>query len=199
VAEQNNPEENDGAVAPLQTESAVEQGGSAEGAAPDVASLQAELERVSQQLAEAKDQALRVAAEAQNQRRRAEKDVENAHKFALEKFVAALLPVADNLERTMDAADRDNEAVKPLLEGVELTYKNFIDVLGKFQVEQVDPLGAPFDPQYHEAVTMVDNPNAEPNSVRHVMQKGYTLSGRLLRAAMVMVARGGAKKIDEKA
>jgi len=196
VAEQNNSQDTDNAAEPLPAD-AVEQP-AAEGPA-DAAALQAELELARQQLAEAKDQALRVAAEAQNQRRRADKDVENAHKFALEKFAGALLPVADNLERTLDAADAKNEAVKPLLEGVELTYKNLLDVLGKFQVEQIDPLGAPFDPQYHEAVSMLENPDVEPNTVLHVMQKGYTLSGRLLRAAMVVVARGGARKIDENA
>lgn len=196
MAEQNNSQDTDNAAEPLPAD-AVEQP-AAEGPA-DAAALQAELELARQQLAEAKDQALRVAAEAQNQRRRADKDVENAHKFALEKFAGALLPVADNLERTLDAADAKNEAVKPLLEGVELTYKNLLDVLGKFQVEQIDPLGAPFDPQYHEAVSMLENPDVEPNTVLHVMQKGYTLSGRLLRAAMVVVARGGARKIDENA
>jgi len=165
----------------------------------DVAALQAQIEQLQQQLADAKDQTLRAAAEAQNVRRRAEKDVENAHKYALEKFAAALLPVADNLERTLDVADRSNEAVKPLLEGVELTHKTLLDALKKFQIEQIDPLGAPFDPQFHEAVSMVDNPAAEPNSVLHVMQKGFTLSGRLLRAAIVMVAKGAAKKIDETA
>lgn len=168
-------------------------------AAPDTAVLLAQIEQLQSQLAEAKDQVLRTAADAQNTRRRAEKDVENAHKYALEKFAAALLPVADNLERALDAADRSNDAVKPLAEGVELTAKSLQDVLSRFDVEALDPLGAPFDPQYHEAVTMVDNPAAEPNTVLMVMQKGYTLNGRLLRAAMVMVAKGPAKPIDTSA
>ena len=199
MAEQNNPQDSENTAEPMPADSAVEQPSAADAAAVDAAALQAELELTRQQLAEAKDQALRVAAEAQNQRRRADKDVENAHKFALEKFASALLPVADNLERTLDAADAKNESIKPLHEGVELTYKNLLDVLSKFQIEQINPLGEPFDPQYHEAVSMVENPNVEPNTVLHVMQKGYTLSGRLLRAAMVMVSRGGAKKIDENA
>jgi len=199
VAEQNKPQESDNATEPVAADTAVEQSSAAEAVALDAAALQAELELARQQAAEAKDQALRMAAEAQNQRRRADKDVENAHKFALEKFAAALLPVADNLERTLDAAGTDVEAVKPLREGVELTYRNFLDVLAKFQIEQLDPVGEPFDPSYHEAVTMLENPDVEPNTVLQVMQKGYTLSGRLLRAAMVVVARGGAKKIDENA
>ncbi|MET0377866.1 MAG: nucleotide exchange factor GrpE [Spongiibacteraceae bacterium] len=161
--------------------------------------LQAEIEKLQSELAEIKDQSLRVAAEAQNQRRRAERDVENAHKFALEKFANALLPVADNLERSLDAADRDNEALKPLLEGVELTHKGLIDALAKFQVEQLNPVGEPFDPQVHQAMTMLDNPNVEPNTVLFVMQKGFTLNGRLLRPAMVAVSKGVAKKIDENA
>lgn len=165
----------------------------------DIATLQAQIEQLQQQLADAKDQTLRTAAEAQNVRRRAEKDVENAHKYALEKFANAILPVSDNLERALESADRSNEALKSLLEGVDLTHRSLLDALKKCQIEQIDPLGAPFDPQFHEAVSMVDNPAAEPNSVLHVMQKGFTLSGRLLRAAMVVVAKGSAKKIDETA
>lgn len=161
--------------------------------------LQAEIEKLQAELTEIKEQSLRVAAEAQNQRRRAERDVENAHKFALEKFANALLPVADNLERSLDAADRDNETLKPLLEGVELTHKGLIDALAKFSVEQLNPVGEPFDPQVHQAMTMLDNPDVEPNTVLFVMQKGFTLNGRLLRPAMVAVSKGVAKKIDENA
>lgn len=164
-----------------------------------IAELRAQVEQLQQQITDAKDQTLRAAAEAQNVRRRAEKDVESAHKYALEKFANAILPVCDNLERALDSADRTNESVKPFAEGVELTHKSLLDALKKCQIEQIDPLGAPFDPQFHEAVSMVDNPAAEPNSVLHVMQKGFTLSGRLLRAAMVVVAKGAAKKIDETA
>lgn len=161
--------------------------------------LQAEIEKLQAELTEIKEQSLRVAAEAQNQRRRAERDVDNAHKFALEKFANALLPVADNLERSLDAADRTNEALKPLLEGVELTHKGLIDALAKFNVEQLNPVGEPFDPQVHQAMTMLDNPDVEPNTVLFVMQKGFTLNGRLLRPAMVAVSKGVAKKIDENA
>lgn len=161
--------------------------------------LQSEIEKLQAELTEIKEQSLRVAAEAQNQRRRAERDVENAHKFALEKFANALLPVADNLERSLEAADRDNEALKPLLDGVELTHKGLIDTLAKFNVEQLNPVGEPFDPQVHQAMTMLDNPNVEPNTVLFVMQKGFTLNGRLLRPAMVAVSKGVAKKIDENA
>jgi molecular chaperone GrpE len=198
VTEPQNPPVEDEAIAAAAEQAAAE--ASAAEAPVDVASLQATIEQLQQQLADAKDQTLRTAAEMQNVRRRAEKDVENAHKYALEKFVNGVLPIADNLDRTLDAVpDREAEGVKPLVEGVELTRKTLLDVLNRFQVEQIDPLGAPFDPQFHEAVSMVENASAEPNSVLHVMQKGYTLNGRLLRAAMVMVAKGTAKKIDETA
>lgn len=165
----------------------------------DIDALKAQLEQAQQEAQDAKDQALRSAAEAQNIRRRSEKDVENAHKYALEKFAGELLVVVDNLERALDSADRDNEAVTSLVEGVELTHKSFIDVLTKFHLEQVDPAGEPFDPQVHQAMSMVENPDVEPNTVVAVMQKGYTLNGRLIRPAMVMVSKGGEQKptIDE--
>lgn len=191
MAEQNDPIPNESIEAAAEAV--------ANGADTDFGALHDELAQLRDKLAEAEDRALRIAAEAQNQRRRAEKDVESAHKFALEKFAGSLLSVADNLERALASADPGNEAVKPFLEGVELTYKGFLDVLDKFQIEQIDPLGAPFDPQFHEAVSMVDNPNVEPNTVLHVMAKGYTLNGRLLRAAMVVVAGGAAKRVDTSA
>ena len=140
-------------------------------------------------LAGARDAALRAQADAQNVQRRAEQDVEKARKFALERFTNELLPVVDNLERALEAASGDDEAIKPIAEGVELTLKSFIDVLGKFNVEVVDPQGEPFDPNLHQAMSMVENPDVEPNSVIAVMQKGYTLNGRLVRPAMVMVSK----------
>lgn len=152
-------------------------------------SPEAQIESLQEELAKTKDDALRMVAEAQNIKRRAEKDIENARKFALEKFSGELLIVADNMERALEAADLNNEDLKPLIEGVELTQKSLIDILAKFNVEQINPLGEPFDPQYHQAISMVENPDAEPNSVTLVMQKGYTLNGRLLRPAMVMVAK----------
>jgi molecular chaperone GrpE len=165
----------------------------------DVSALHDELERLRQKLAEAEERALRIAAEAQNQRRRAEKDVESAHKFALEKFAGSLLVVADNLERTLESANRDDESIKPFLEGVELTHKGFLDVLARFDIKQVNPVGEPFNPELHEAVSILDNPHVEPNTVLHVMQKGYTLNGRLLRAAMVVVAKGETRQVDTSA
>ena len=141
-------------------------------------------------MAEMKEQMMREQAETQNIRKRMQRDVEQARKFALERFISDLLPVVDNLERAIQAATSNDEALKPVLEGVELTHKSFLDVLKKHQVEEIDPLGKPFDPEFHEAVAVVPNPNAEPNSVMDVIQKGYMLNGRLLRAAMVAVVKG---------
>lgn len=161
---------------------------SAESEVTETASVEEQLEHALADVAQMKDQMIREQAETQNIRKRLQGDVEKARKFALERFINELLPVADNLDRAIDAVG-DDEATKPFLEGVELTRKNFLDILQKFNVEQVNPVGEPFDPQFHEAVTMVPNPNMEPNSVMDVMQKGYTLNGRLLRAAMVVVSK----------
>ncbi len=155
-------------------------------------SLESRLASLTEQLADAKEDQLRVQAEMQNLRRRAERDVESAHKFGLEKLINGLLPVLDNLDRAIGAVPEesaDNEGVKPLLEGVELTRKTATDVLTRFSVEVLEPFGEPFDPQFHEAMTMVPSATAEPNSVVDVLQKGYTLNGRLLRAAMVVIAK----------
>ena len=150
------------------------------------------VEQLLEEVEKNRDLALRAQAEAQNAKRRAEQDVEKARKFALERFCGELLPVADNLERALEAANRDDEAVKPIAEGVDLTLKTLLDALKKFQIEQVDPAGEPFDPQLHQAMSMVENPDAEPNTVLSVMQKGYTLNGRLVRPAMVIVSKAPA-------
>ena len=162
-------------------------------------SPEAQIEALQDELAKTRDDALRTLAEAQNIRRRAEKDIENARKFALEKFAGELLGVADNLERALDTADKGNDDVKPLIEGVELTQKSLVDTLAKFKIVQLDPLGEPFDPQFHQAMSMVENPDVEPNTVTLVMQKGYTISERLLRPAMVMVSKAAANAVDEQA
>lgn len=146
-----------------------------------IAELEGELEKV-------KDQALRTAADAQNARRRAEQDVDKARKFALEKFVKELLPVVDSLEKALESMANDASDVHR--EGVEMTLNMQLSALSKFGVKPLDPQGKPFDPQFHEAMTMVPNPNMEPNTVMDVMQKGYTLNERLVRPAMVVVSKG---------
>lgn len=147
------------------------------------------LAQMEEELAQARDAVLRAQAEAQNAARRAEQDVEKARKFALERFAGELLPVIDNLERALESTVGGDESIKPIAEGVELTLKSFLDVMNKFNVETVDPQGEPFDPNLHQAMSMVENPDVEPNSVIAVMQKGYTLNGRLVRPAMVMVSK----------
>lgn len=152
----------------------------------------AQIEQLQEELGQARDQALRAQADAQNAQRRADQDVEKARKFALERFCSELLPVVDNLERALEAINSDDPALSSITEGVDLTLKSFVGALGKFQIEQLDPVGEPFDPQLHQAMSMIENPDAEPNTVLAVMQKGYTLSGRLVRPAMVMVSKAPA-------
>ena len=138
----------------------------------------------------AKDDLLRVQAEMQNVRRRAEQDVEKAHKYGQEKFSIELLAVVDNLERSLEvASNNEDETVKAIYEGVNLTLKSFLDCFTKFNIEAVDPLGEPFDPQLHQAMSIQENAECEPNTVIAVMQKGYTLHGRVIRPAMVMVSK----------
>ena len=144
-----------------------------------------------EQLAAAQDAALRAQADAMNTQRRAEQEIEKARKFALERVCGDLLAVVDNLERALESVGDDN-VDKALVEGVELTLKGFLDVLGKHGVQTIEPLGEPFDPETAQAMSMVEQPDAEPNSVIAVMQKGYSLNGRLLRPAMVMVAKAPA-------
>ena len=143
----------------------------------------------SEELTKAKDQLLRTVAEMENVRRRAQRDVENAHKFAVEKLLSDLLPVVDSLEKAEEAAKTTDNA-DSMAQGISLSLKLFVSTLEKSGIAIVDPLGEPFDPQLHEAMAMVPNPDAEPNSVMDVMQRGYTLNGRLVRAAKVVVVKG---------
>lgn len=138
------------------------------------------------------DSYLRAAAETENVRKRARRDVENAHKFALENFSRELLAVKDSLEMGIQAADKaDADA---LLAGKEATLKLLATTLERFGVEEHDPAGEPFDPEFHEAMTMQPSEDLEPGSVLTVIQKGYSLNGRLLRPAMVVVVAEEAPK-----
>ncbi|CAJ1858473.1 nucleotide exchange factor GrpE [Aeromonas veronii] len=154
-----------------------------------IAELEAQLETAIQKAAEERERALRTAAEMENLRRRTELDVEKAHKFALEKFANELLPVLDNLERAIELADKENEALKPMIEGVELTLKSMQSGVAKFGLVALDPINQPFDPNAHQAMSMVPSADVAPNTVIAVMQKGYDLNGRVIRPAMVMVAK----------
>ncbi len=154
-----------------------------------VAQLEAELAEAKAQIDAQRESVVRAAADVENIRRRAAQDVEKAHKFALEKFANELLPVIDNMERAIEFSDKENEALKPVLEGVALTQKSFIDAVAKFGVELVNPEGEKFNAEFHQAMAMQPSADVEPNTVIAVMQKGFTLNGRLLRPAMVMVSK----------
>lgn len=154
-----------------------------------IAKLEEELAKSQSQLADQHELMLRIKAEAENARRRASLDVEKAHKFALEKFAGDLLPVVDNLERALSFIDREDEAFKGVIEGIELTMKGFLDTVAKYGVVQIDPAGQPFNPDQHQAMSIQPSADVPPNTVTFVMQKGYELNGRLLRPAMVGVSK----------
>ena len=149
------------------------------------------------------NQCLRLQAELENQRKRYERDLEQAHKFGLERILNELLPVKDSLEMGISAASAENVDPVRLKEGSELTLKMLVSALEKFGVKEVDPQGERFDPQYHEAMSMQERSDLQPNTVVTVVQKGYTLNDRLLRPAMVIVSRAAQSPqspgIDERA
>ena len=159
------------------------------GSAQDEAeSLRQELEVTRGKLVEQQEAVLRAHAELENVRKRTLRDVENAHKFALDRFIAELLPVLDSIELGIAHAGTANDA-DGLRQGMDLTLKKFQDTLGKFGVSSIDPQGEKFNPERHEAVSMQEIQGAAPGTVAAVMQKGYELNGRLVRPAMVVVAR----------
>jgi molecular chaperone GrpE len=161
---------------------------------PDYKALEEKLTLAEQQAHENWEKSVRAMAELDNVRRRSERDVEQAHRFGLEKMITGLLPVIDSLEQSVQLAEPEGH--ESLLEGLKLTTKLFLDALSKFQVTQVNPLGEAFDPQTHEAMAMVDAPDSAPNTVMTVFQKGYLLSGRVIRPARVIVSKP--KSVDEK-
>jgi len=153
-----------------------------------IALLNEALEEHKRLAAEHLDQALRAQAELDNIRKRTARDIENAHKYALERFVAELLPVMDSMEMGIAASTNADDAAS-LKQGMELTLKMFSAVLDKYGVKVIDPMGEKFNPERHEAVSMLREEGIEPGLVVRVMQKGYELNGRLVRPAMVMVSQ----------
>ena len=135
------------------------------------------------------DMCLRLQAEIDNLRKRSERDLSNAHKFALERFAAELLPVRDSMEMGLAAFDAEGSDVGKLREGVELTLQMLTDAMGKFRIEEIDPQDQPFNPDFHQAMSMQERADVAPNTVVTVVQKGYTLNERLLRPAMVVVSK----------
>jgi molecular chaperone GrpE len=153
--------------------------------------LRDETTRAREEADKFRDAALRAEAEMQNVRRRAEREVEHAVKYGVE-----------SLEKAVEAAkqtEAGSDATQAIIEGMGLCQRLFLEVIAKQGVVTIDPHGEPFDPNVHQAISMVENPDVEPNSVVAVVQKGYSLNGRLVRPAMVMVAKGKAKAIDEQA
>ena len=135
------------------------------------------------------DQMMRLRAEIENNRKRAQRDVENAHKYTLKGFIENLLPVIDSMEMGQAAAGADNATLESIREGSELTISLFVQVLEKNGLERVDPIGEKFDPEKHQAISMIEAGDAESNTVVEVMQKGFLLNDRLVRPAMVVVAK----------
>ncbi len=151
--------------------------------------LMEKLDEAEKKATENWDQLLRTKAEMDNIRRRTQKDLENAHKYALEKFISELLAVKDSLEMGVSAAQQENATVESLKEGSEMTLNMLAGVFEKFNVVEINPEGEKFNPEHHQAMSMQPNPDLEPNTVMAVMQKGYLLNDRLVRPAMVMVSK----------
>ena len=171
------------------TDQEQEEADEAKGQVPDeVAGLLQENERLKMEVQESSDKAVRATAELDNIRKRTSRDIENAHKYALERFVNELLPVVDSMELGINAS-QSAEDIESLREGMDLTLKMLFDCMSKFGVKTIDPAGEKFDPEWHEAVSMQELEGSKPGQVVTVMQKGYELNGRLVRPAMVVVAK----------
>jgi molecular chaperone GrpE len=149
--------------------------------------LEDKLTQAEQKAHENWEKLVRSVAEVENIRRRAERDIANAHRYSLEKFVNNLLPVADSLEQAITLAEKQGDM--PLHEGLLLTMKLFLEALGKAEVKQIDPTGAVFDPQQHEAMSIQPSADVQPNTVLTVFQKGYVLNDRVIRPARVVVSK----------
>ncbi|MDD1638115.1 MAG: nucleotide exchange factor GrpE [Methylococcaceae bacterium] len=159
--------------------------------------LKKELEEARQKADESWDKAVRTLAEMENLKRRTQKDLEDARKYALTNFAKDLLPVLDSMILGLQAATGDSEDVKKFREGSELTIKQFEALFAKFNIDTIDPMGQPFNPEQHQAMVMQVVEGAEPNTVVNVFQKGYMLNGRLLRPAMVVVAKAAEKTSED--
>ena len=156
----------------------------------DIEILEAKLAEAEAKADDNADQLIRTRAEMENIRRRSERDLVNAHKYALEKFAQELLPVIDSMEMGVLAAQDEKANVATLREGTEMTLKMFENAIDKFGIKSVHPKGESFNPEHHQAMTMMDSAEHEPNMIIDVMQKGYLLNERLVRPAMVIVASG---------
>jgi molecular chaperone GrpE len=196
MADETNKSEQEPAMEPA-TEAPAKEAGGAEGETVDVATLEA-------RIAELTDRMLRAHAEMDNLRKRTERDKEDMAKYAITKFAREVLGVGDNLQRAIAAvpagAAEEDPALKALVEGVSMTEREFLNVLDRHGIKRIDPAGEPFNPHQHQAMTEIENPDVAPGTVVQVFQPGYILEDRVLRPAMVVVAKGGAKpgKKEEK-
>lgn len=174
---------------------AIEKNEGTEGLEPDekelqIAHLEAELLLSEARLREQRDFLLRAKAESENIRRRSEQEIDKARKYALSRFSEELLPVIDNLERAIQSAGLDRKAMEPIIEGVEITYKLFIDTITRFGLKSISPeIGGVFNPEYHQAMSIEESSGQKTNIIMRVMQKGYELNGRVIRPAMVIVSK----------
>ena len=151
--------------------------------------LFSQIDELKEAKAQAEDKLIRSHAEMENLRRRHQKELENAHKYSVEKFANELLAVIDSLEMGLQAANQDDADIEKIKEGSKLTLKMFTQMFEKFDIEMVNPEGEKFDPDFHQAMAMQPTKGFKPNMVVAVMQKGYKIAGRLLRPAMVMVSK----------
>ena len=152
-------------------------------------SIEQQLDQAQITIKEYWEQILRLKAEIENNRKRSVRDVENAHKYALRNFSESLLPIMDSMEMAQKAAEAENASLESIIEGTELTMNMFIQVLEKHGIQELDPIGEPFDPEQHQAISMVEDESVESNTVINVMQKGFVLNERLVRPAMVVVSK----------
>ena len=187
------PEEEPDATGGPQTDAQQTGTGTTDAPAGDSGDLQALLTDARSKADEHWEQCLRLQAELENLRKRSERDLVQAHKFALEKFAAELLPVRDSLEMGVAAAAEESASVAHLREGSELTLKLLTSALEKFNIQEINPLNEKFNPEYHEAMSMQERADVPPNTVVTVVQKGYLLNDRLIRPAMVIVSRAAAQ------
>jgi molecular chaperone GrpE len=154
-----------------------------------VEELQSKLQKAEDEIKALNDKLLRTKAEQENLRRRMERDVENAHKYALERFTNELLPIVDSMEMGLEAAQKPETNIDSIKEGSELTLSMFKNALTKFSIVEINPMGEKFNHDWHEAISVITTPDAETNSIIAVHQKGYKLNERLLRPAMVVIAK----------
>ena len=195
--EKDTPEAEEYSVEDLEVQAASEQNDQpSAGDAPSASHDEASPEKLHLMLEDARakadehwEQVIRARAELENLKKRHSRELENAHKYAIDKFVNEILPVKDSLELGLNAASDEGADLAKLLEGTELTLKLLSDVMGKFGIEEINPVGEPFNPEFHQAMAMQPSDEAEPNTVLTVVQKGYTLNDRLVRPAMVMVSQ----------